>query len=137
MKKQKKYTNNLEGNYNMYAYIDGDDIGLRIENSFMNNDEVSLALINNKVKEMVEIITKYLIANEFEIIFSGADGIICKKNNIEAQDLLDFIRNNVEDITFSIGVGNCLKEAYLALRYAKCNGKNICAVNDMDLKLIK
>ncbi|MDF2586368.1 MAG: hypothetical protein K0S41_209 [Anaerocolumna sp.] len=120
----------------MYAYIDGDDIGLKIENSFMNNDEISLALINSNVKEMVGIITKYLIENKYEIIFSGADGIICKRQNIETQNILDFIRNNVKEITFSIGVGKCLRESYLALRYAKCNGKNICAVYDVELKLI-
>lgn len=121
----------------MYAYIDGDDIGLKIENSFMNNDEVNLALINNKVKNMVETITKYLISNKFEIIFSGADGIICKSDLFEAKGLLDFIRGNVEGITFSIGVGNSLRESYLALRYAKCNGKNVCAVYDLHFKLIR
>ncbi|MDM0700748.1 hypothetical protein [Clostridium perfringens] len=26
----------------MYAYIDGDDIGLRIEQSFMDNDKLNL-----------------------------------------------------------------------------------------------
>lgn len=121
----------------MYAYIDGDDIGLKIENSFMNNDEVNLALINSKVKEIIEIITNYLVLNEFDIIFSGADGIICKRNIIEAKVLLDFIRNNVKGITFSVGVGNSLRESYLALRYAKCNGKNICAIFDLDFKLIR
>lgn len=60
----------------MYAYIDGDDIGLRIENSFMNNNEIRLKEINELVKEVIEKITIYLKENNHEIIFSGADGII-------------------------------------------------------------
>lgn len=120
----------------MYAYIDGDDIGLKIEKSFMENDEFNLSLINNKVKNMKEIITTYLVANGFEIIFSGADGIICKRNDIESAEILDFIRKNVQGITFSLGVGKSLRDSYLALRYAKCNGKNICAIYDFEFKLI-
>jgi hypothetical protein len=121
----------------MYAYIDGDDIGLKIENSFMNNDEVGLASINNKVKEIVEKITLYLTSNDYKIIFSGADGIICKKENIEIKPILDFIRSNVHYVTFSLGVGNSLRDSYLALRYAKSNGKNIGAIFCNEFSLIE
>ncbi|AEY65608.1 mCpol domain-containing protein [Clostridium sp. BNL1100] len=121
----------------MYAYIDGDDIGLKIENSFMNNDEDSLRTINNKVKEIVEKITLYLISNDYKIIFSGADGIICKKEKVEIKSILDFIRSNVQYITFSLGVGDSLRDSYLALRYAKTNGKNIGAIFCNDFRLIK
>jgi len=121
----------------MYAYIDGDDIGLKIENSFMNNDEVSLSLINEKVKEIIEEITLYLIAQNCEIIFSGADGIICKNNRIEVDKVLEFIRTNTQCITFSIGVGNSLRSAFLALRYAKANGKDVGAILNNEFKLIR
>lgn len=119
----------------MYAYIDGDDIGLKIENSFMNNDEISLKSINSMVKDVVESITEYLNTNGYEIIFSGADGIICKREEVEVKEIAEFIRRSAQYITFSIGAGNCLRDAYLALRYAKSNGKNIGAVfcNGFDL----
>ncbi|MBI6013246.1 mCpol domain-containing protein [Clostridium perfringens] len=61
----------------MYAYIDGDDIGLRIEQSFMDNDKLNLKKVNDNIKLIVEKITTYLIKNKAEIIFSGVDGIIC------------------------------------------------------------
>lgn len=121
----------------MYAYIDGDDIGLKIENSFMNNDEISLKLINDKVKEYIEEITKYLIDNKCSIIFSGADGIICKSEVIELDKLLNFIRNINGDLTFSIGVGETLRDSYLALRYAKSNGKNIASILKNEFELVK
>jgi len=122
----------------MYAYIDGDDIGLRIENSFMNNDEISLKKVNDEVKLIVEKITTYLINNNSKIIFSGADGIICKGDNIEAKQVINFIRNINEKISFSIGVGSSLRDSFLALRYAKSSGKDIVAIySNNSFELIK
>ncbi|WP_124113539.1 mCpol domain-containing protein [Paenibacillus xylanexedens] len=119
-----------------YAYIDGDDIGLKIENSFMNNNEEKLREINNDVKSMIQEITKYLTQNNFEIIFSGADGIICKSESVCVKDILEYIRGLDHYLKFSIGVGNCLRDSYLALRYAKSNGKNIGAIFDDGFEII-
>lgn len=112
--------------YNMvYAYIDGDNIGLLIEKSFMDNNEKELQKINSNVKSIVNEITEYLIEIDVEIIFSGADGIICKSKNINKASLVEKIRTFSDKITFSIGFGNSLKDAYMALRYAKSNNKNV------------
>lgn len=121
----------------MYAYIDGDDIGLKIENSFMNNDEDSLRTINNHVKKAVADICSKLRNEGHEIIFGGADGIICKKDHIRVKDLLYYVRGCSEEIKFSIGVGKNLRDSYLALRYAKSNGKNIAAIYENGFRLYK
>ncbi|MBU1002446.1 MAG: mCpol domain-containing protein [Proteobacteria bacterium] len=107
-----------------YIYIDGDDIGLRIENSFLNNNEKRLSEINRHVKKTIKRITKYLTDQKYNIIFSGADGIICKADN--KIDINALTRSTINDmgITFSVGIGNTLHESYIALRYAKCHGKN-------------
>jgi hypothetical protein len=120
-----------------YIYIDGDDIGLKIENSFMNNDEASLKEINNSVKMVIQKITLYLKEMNYEIIFSGADGIICKNDNVDVSNLLNFIRDLDYKLEFSIGVGMSLRDAYIALRYSKSNGKNIGTIFDKKFKLIK
>lgn len=121
----------------MYAYIDGDDIGLRIENSFMNNDEIRLKEINDRVKDIVEKITIYLKENNYSIIFSGADGIICKHKDVNVKQILEFIRSNSKEISFSIGVGNSLSDSFFALRYAKSSGKDIAAILNGEFKLLK
>jgi hypothetical protein len=108
-----------------YTYIDGDNIGLLIERSFLENDEFSLIEINIGVKESIDLITKYLIEQNQEIVFSGADGIICKGDDLDIQDTLDFIRLNNIRITYSIGEGLTLRDCYIALRYAKSLNKNI------------
>jgi hypothetical protein len=108
-----------------YLYIDGDNIGLKIEQSFFNNDEAELASINLKVINAISDISKYLIENNHKIIFAGADGIISKGEEIDVKSLLEFTRNLNNEITFSIGISNNLKNCYTSLRYAKSYGKNI------------
>ncbi len=121
----------------IFAYIDGDDIGLKIENSFMNNDEYKLQKINEEVKNIIAVITKYLVDVDSEIIFSGADGIICKAVELDSKGLLEHIRSLKTDLSFSIGVGKSLRDAFLALRYAKSNGKDIVAIYNDGFKLVK
>lgn len=111
----------------IYAYIDGDDIGLKIEKSFMDNDEKKLQDVNNEVKKIIDKITFYLIKNNCTIIFSGADGIICKGFDLDLKALLNFIQSESKLLTFSIGAAESLCDSFLALRYAKTNGKNIGA----------
>lgn len=115
-----------------YIYIDGDDIGLRIEKSLMTNDERSLRVINIAVNEAILRLTNYLTNRNCKIIFSGADGIIFKTENLRIEEFQSYIYTIERSITFSIGIGNSLKEAFLALRYAKANGKNGVAILDGD-----
>jgi hypothetical protein len=108
-----------------YLYIDGDDIGLKIECSFFENDELQLQTINNDVKYIINEIQRHVVSKSFKIIFSGADGVIAKGKSIEASTLLSFVRSINSQFTFSIGIGNSLKDSYTALRYAKSKNKNI------------
>ena len=120
-----------------YIYIDGDNIGLKIETSFLENDELSLKHINSEVKRSVEQITNFLIENKQIIVFSGADGIICKGESLNLSLTLDFIRTNNKNITYSIGAGNVMKDCYVALRYAKSINKNIAVkYNNGQFKII-
>jgi minimal CRISPR polymerase domain len=108
-----------------YLYIDGDNIGLRIEESFLNNNEEELTIINESVIQIIDQITKYLISNNQKIIFSGADGVICKGKGLDDIQILTMIRATIKDITFSIGSGFSLRDAYMALRYAKSINKDV------------
>lgn len=108
----------------IYAYIDGDDVGLRIEKAFMDNNEDSLNEINHLVSSRINLIVEYLKMNDCMIIFNAADGIIFKSKNIDIEKLLSFIKNLSTELSFSMGLGNCLQDAFLALRYAKSSGKN-------------
>lgn len=108
-----------------YIYIDGDNIGLKIEQSFLNNDELELHKINSKIIDIIKSITDYLNSTNHNIIFSGADGIICKNENLDTLSIIKAIRSFSPEITFSIGIGNSLSDSYIALRYAKSLSKDV------------
>ncbi|MGH1335973.1 MAG: mCpol domain-containing protein [Aureispira sp.] len=113
-----------------YTYIDGDNIGLRIEKSFLENNENELGGINERILFLIENISNHLLINGQEIIFSGADGIICKGQKIDIHSVRSYIQKIEKEITFSIGSGKSLKDSYIALRYAKAKGKNIAILLD-------
>ena len=108
-----------------YIYIDGDDIGLGIERSFMENDEISLSQLNKDMNSVTRALSDYLADAGFSVLFLGADGVICKGEKINIGELSAFIKETSNRFTFSIGVGENLRNAFLALRYAKAIGKNI------------
>lgn len=120
-----------------YVYIDGDDIGLKIEKNFMTNNEDELRVVNIEVDIAVSSISSHLKEMGFDIIFCGADGIICKKDKINIEALYLYIKNQNFGIQFSTGIGNSLREAFLALRYAKSNGKNGMAILEGEFRWIK
>ena len=91
----------------------------------MENNEKELFDINHTVICIIDTIKDFLIQHRQEIIFAGADGIIFKGSDLEPKQIIFFIRNNSSSITFSLGVGNTLKDCYMALRYAKSIGKNV------------
>lgn len=111
-----------------FIYIDGDNIGLKIEQSFLNNDEEKLSEINAMVTNAVKNISTYLLTKKQEIIFSGADGIISKGIKIDVSELLKVVRDADINLTFSIGIGSTLNDSYIALRYAKSYNKNIAVI---------
>lgn len=112
----------------LFTYIDGDNIGLKIEKSFLDNNELSLKEVNENIKILVDRITKYLIGEKQEIIFSGADGIICKGEDLNTLKALEYIRRLDNTITFSLGIGYSLRDSYIALRYAKSLNKDIAVI---------
>ena len=119
-----------------YGYIDGDDIGLRIEKCFMVNDENQLHAINEEITSLIFKISNFLKNEGCSIIFSGADGIIFKNENPNALKIYRYIKSIHTSVTFSIGVGNSLREAFLALRYIKANGKDGVAILEDDFELL-
>lgn len=113
----------------IYIILDGDDIGLKIEKSFLEEDEVSLKRINEDIKEIGRILAIYLKERGFKIIFSGADGIIGKGDEIDIESLSKFVKKKCLPYTFSVGIGDNLKGSFLALRYAKSISKNVTVVH--------
>lgn len=110
----------------MFITIDGDDIGQMITRYYLCNDVDSLAKLNKRMIETTRSISIYLHSVGFEIIFCGADGVA--GHSEDPLTGVDRIFKEISAIgsgfvTFSAGVGDTLRDSYVALMAAKSHGK--------------
>ncbi|HBN8607676.1 TPA: mCpol domain-containing protein [Pseudomonas aeruginosa] len=119
----------------IYLTIDGDDIGHKITSAYLINSTTDLVRINDLVQEKTRCIAEYLRKENFVIHFCAADGVAA---SIEYELDMRRIFSQIEkiaggEITFSAGVGTSLREAYVALLYAKNTGKKrLCDFRDIE-----
>ena len=108
-----------------YFIIDGDDIGNKIIRRFIENDETGLRTVIGDLVSILQDITHHLERLGCEVIYCAADGITGKGE----RESIELTANIIKEIgspsySFSMGVGDSIREAYLALSYAKSIGKN-------------
>lgn len=108
----------------MYIALDGDDVGRHIEKYLIENKERDVAELSEQITKTVQEITVYLQRIGFEIIFSAGDSILCKGKSIDIRKLSYYLASKNKICTFSVGIGNTLEKTYVALKYAKSDGKN-------------
>lgn len=108
-----------------YLTIDGDDIGQKITTAYLSNNTTELVRVNNLVQESTKSIAEYLRTEGFDIHFCAADGVAGSiADDFDIVEIFRQIRKIAgSEITFSAGVGSSLREAYVALLYAKSSGK--------------
>ncbi|WP_082508000.1 mCpol domain-containing protein [Methylobacterium sp. Leaf113] len=119
----------------LYITIDGDDIGQKISACYLSDDVIALQRINGIVQERVISIADILRGRGFEILFCAADGVAGRGEYISdnGAEIYKEIANLVApDLSFSAGTGGTLREAFIALLYAKSSGKSrICDYKDL------
>lgn len=122
------------GNILKYISIDGDDVGRKITACYISNDENKLREISKNLEVTTVHISALLASLGFNILFCAADGIAASVNkSINFKSLFEEIRSLAsEGISYSAGVGQNLREAYVALQAAKSNGKNrLCEYSEI------
>ncbi|MFV0336001.1 MAG: mCpol domain-containing protein [Tropicimonas sp.] len=110
----------------IYISIDGDDIGRRVVAQHLSNDAKGLsdfvALVHDKVVQIGQLLT---VAG-YTVIFCAADGVVAHKASVDMASTVELYSEiqaiGGKDLTFSAGVGESLREAYVALLSAKSNG---------------
>jgi len=108
-----------------YITIDGDDVGQKITSAYLANDADGLIKTNDLVQKKTAQIADYLKSQSFEILFCAADGVAgLSTQHFQNQALFAEIRRIAGDeLSFSAGVGNTLRDSYIALLSAKSGGK--------------
>lgn len=108
-----------------YISIDGDDIGRRITALYLTNDPEGLTTFVETVHDNVRRITNILANGGHKIIFSAADGVVAEiVGDVDTTTLYQQIADvGSSKLTFSAGIGDSLRESYIALLAAKSGGK--------------
>lgn len=119
-----------------YISIDGDDIGRRVTAQHLANDAAGLSAFVALVHEKVMQIERLLTGSGYTVIFCAADGVVAHKADTDTANAADLYASiqaiGGRDLTFSAGVGQSLREAYVALLAAKSNGKaRLCIFSEM------
>lgn len=109
-----------------YISIDGDDIGRKITSYYLSNNHKELTRLSQLLQTSTKEIANKLESHGFDVIFCAADGVVAStKLTIDLESIFSEIQTLApKEITFSAGVGHSLRQSYLALTSAKCNGKN-------------
>jgi GTP cyclohydrolase III len=121
----------------MYISIDGDNIGSAIESLIILEKSNELHEFSRNIFVFFEIIKKSLIHCGSEIIFHGGDSILAKVDDKNLASLMNQIFAESQmyaqgRISVSVGLGDSMLDAYVALKAAKTSGK-CCWVNYSEL----
>ena len=123
------------GNY--YLAIDGDDVGNELERHILRNDAEALMAFSDHYRQASKwLLDRFEQLPDSKIILTGGDTLLLSLPNATPIELLEKIRQDFNKIaqgnTLSMGVGNTIREAHIALKFAKASGKNqLCNFKDL------
>lgn len=120
----------------VYLAMDGDDIGSQIEYFILKNDSHELMMFSLRFSAAIEwLIGELAAAYQPNILLSGGDTLLVSISHEIDTDVIEAIRNGFAERarrTLSMGLGSSLREAHVALKYAKVSGKNrLCRYRDI------
>lgn len=109
----------------MYIALDGDFVGRKIETLILAERLDELFEYNMYVTQRVLEIEQFIAQNGGKIYLSGGDNILAYDPKYkETIKYLADLNHNSKDLIFSVGVGEEVNLAYLALKYAKRTPNN-------------
>jgi len=113
-----------------FIAIDGDNVGSHLEYFAITNNIEALKAFSAKFNSAMDWFEQELVKYfDAKVIFYGGDNLLASvssdrfaKDSLEGLRL-EFFRRSKS--TLSIGLGESPQQAYLALKLAKTNGKNV------------
>lgn len=120
----------------MFLAADGDNIGSEIEKYIILCDSEALSRYWKDVSRIVASIERKLRKYQAKIILCGGDSILAELQDENAQKIVRELFSKIQHITFSVGTGTTMREAFVALKIAKASGKK-CWVDYRDLSKIQ
>jgi hypothetical protein len=114
---------------NVYAFLDGDNIGIRLEELLSKNKTSEASLLSENIKIAMLEIDKILNSKpDVKIIIIGGDDVLIQYDHEKyGTDIIDEILNTFKVITglsMSCGIGLSIGQSIINLDNAKKSGKN-------------
>ncbi|NKQ27342.1 mCpol domain-containing protein [Streptomyces galbus] len=110
----------------LFAIIDGDDVGNKIESHLLADDVVGFVQTSKMISLAVETVAgRAAQVPGVAVISSGGDSILLQLSEESFSHLRDALATLQQPgrFTFSVGIGGTLRESFIALRMAKSSGK--------------
>lgn len=121
----------------LFLAIDGDDVGRALEYLVLQNRVEELAEVSRKFAAATDELSETLV-NRFgaRIYLAGGDSILASMpSSMDHDDMIEQLRQEATakaGFSFSFGIGETPRQAYLALKLAKLSGKNrLCHYMDL------
>lgn len=98
----------------IYVAIDGDDVGRKLASGYLANRVENLKATKDLIDLKTRQISELLLSLSYDVLFCAADGVTgaLKEDQIDTLSLYQKVALiGGDDISFSIGVGNSLRES--------------------------
>lgn len=117
--------------------IDGNQIGIKIEQFILSNNLDDLLDFSKNVTEIIQKISD-IVHKHGEIYLSGGDNILATFDYDNLEQLITDIKMVTgSEFEYSIGIGFTAAEAYLALKYAKSHSYYIVEYTNQNFSVIE
>ncbi|MFF8641710.1 mCpol domain-containing protein [Streptomyces sp. NPDC015345] len=110
----------------LFAIVDGDDVGNKIESHLLANDVAGFVQTSKMISLTMETVAGSASrVPGVAVISTGGDSILLQLGEDSITRLTDALEvlQQPGQFTFSVGVGRTLRESFIALRMAKSSGK--------------
>jgi len=116
----------------MYLIIDGDDVGRELERYVLTQDLSGLQIFTELVTTLLNGIGTEAESLGGKVVWKAGDSLILEFNNSNIKKITSLVKKLKEKVAFSMGSGNELRDAWVALKFAKAHKPS--SVNFMDGK---
>ncbi|MFH9768162.1 mCpol domain-containing protein [Streptomyces microflavus] len=113
-------------NFSLFAIVDGDDVGNKVESRILANDVTGFVSTSEMISAAMErTADRAARVPGVMVISTGGDSILLQLDDDSVAELVDVLEalQRPGYITFSVGVGGTLQQSFIALRMAKSSGK--------------
>lgn len=119
-----------------YIAIDGDDTGRRLEGLIMSSAGEEVRSLSQRLETAVDDLRRFIERKDGEIVIAAGDSVLARLPESPELGELDELLSDYSFISFSVGFGTTMRDAWIALKYAKTRKPAVVEFNDGDFVVL-